>query len=103
MKNRLEALLNLYEKGPKDSFVIYGIALEYLSIKDFVKAEEYFKILLKTDPDYIPGYMQFAQLKEKLNKINEAKSLYSLGIEKAKTAGDRKATSEMEEFLNELE
>ncbi len=103
MKNRLESLLNLFEKDPKDSFVIYGIALEYVSSKDFQNAEKYFEILLNKDPNYIPGYMQLAQLKEKLNLITDAKVIYRQGIEKAKTAGDRKSALEMEEFLNELE
>ena len=103
MKNRLGALLNLYEKDPKDSFTIYGIGLEYLSLKDFSTAEKYFDILLETNPDYVPGYMQLAQLKEKLNKINEAKTIYRKGIEKAMAVGDRKSCTEMEEFLDELE
>ncbi len=103
MKNRLESLLDLFKKDSKDSFVIYGIALEYVSLKEYQKAEEFFRILLETDPDYVPGYMQFAQLKENLNKIEEAKSLYRQGIEKAITTGDKKSAMEMEEFLNELE
>ena len=103
MKNRLEALLDFYKKDSKDSFTIYGIALEYLSLKDYANAEIYFRILLETDPSYVPGYMQFAQLKEKLNQINEAKSIYRKGIEKAKATGDRKFAIEMEEFLNGLE
>ncbi len=103
MKNRLEALLKLFEKDPNDSFTIYGIGLEYLSQKDFSNAEKYFQFLLEKDPNYVPVYIQYAQLKEKLNQINEAKLLYHKGIEKAKAVGDKKSAFEMEEFLNELE
>lgn len=103
MKNRLEGLLNLYEKDKKDTFVIYGIALEYLSLKDYEESEKYLKILLENERGYIPAYMQYAQLKEKLNQLDEAKELYRQGIKIAKEAGDRKAAVEMEEFLDELE
>lgn len=103
MTNRLEALLKFFEKDPKDSFTIYGIALEYVSLKEFSKAEEYFQKLLAFDPGYVAGYMQYAMLKEKLNDINSAKDLYSRGIKIAKETGDKKSAAEMEEFLNELE
>ncbi len=103
MTNRLEGLLALYEKEPQDSFTTYAIALEYISMKDYAQAEKYLRLLLDNDAGYVPAYMQYAQLKEKLNQPDEAKQLYRQGIIKAKEAGDKKSAVEMEEFLNELE
>lgn len=103
MKNRLEGLLSLYEKDQSDSFITYGIALEYLSLKNYNEAEKYLKIVLERDPGYIAAYMQYGQLKEKLNQLSQAREIYSKGINKAKEAGDKKSAAEMEEFLNELE
>ncbi len=102
MPDRLEALLQFYEKDPSDSFVIYGIALEYISRKELDKGEEFLKILIKNDPKYVPAYMQYARLKENLNEIEEAKKLYLMGINAAKEIGDNEAIKEMEEFLDEL-
>ena len=101
--NRLESLLELHVKNPTDSFVMYGIALEYISIKDYAKAEEYCLKLLETDPKYVPVYIQYAKLKEKINNIDDAKKLYLKGIEIAKEVGDKHAAKEMEDFLDELE
>ncbi|MEO8398251.1 MAG: tetratricopeptide repeat protein [Ignavibacteriaceae bacterium] len=103
MSNRLTGLLDLHSKNPDDSFLNYGIALEYISLKDYSKAEEYLKNLLTLDPSYVPAYMQYAQLKEKLEQISEAKNLYRKGIEAAKKIGDKHAQKEMEEFLDELD
>ncbi len=103
MNDRLEALLKLLEKEPEDSFVLYGIALEHLSQKKFLDAEEYLKKVLAQDENYIPAYMQLALLKSNLNKVEEAKQLFINGIMKAKEAGDKRAAAEMEDFLNELE
>lgn len=103
MNNRLESLLDLHKKDPDDSFLLYGIALEYLSLKDFDKAEEYFKNLLAKDSKYVPAYMQYAQLKEKQNQVGNAKFLYQKGIEVARETGDAHTAKEMEEFLDELE
>jgi hypothetical protein len=47
--------------------------------------------------------MQYAMLKEKLGKIEEAKNLYEQRIKFAKETGDNHAAKEMEEFLNDLE
>ena len=103
MADRLKSLLELYEKDPNDSFVSYGIALEYISLEEFEKAEEYLSSLLNLNPDYFPAYMQLAQIKERLNRFDEAADLYKIGIKTAKEQGDTHAANEMEEFLNELE
>ncbi len=103
MKNRLQALLDLLVKDPNDSFTLYGIALEYLSLEESEKAEEYLKRLIASDPDYVPAYMQYARLKENLNQIEDARQLYLQGIEKARKTGDNRSASEMEDFLDELQ
>ena len=102
MNNRLDSLLKLLEMEPEDSFLLYGLALEYMSANNLAEAENYFIKLIKHDPDYVASYMQYAGLKEKQNKIDEAKDLYKLGIEKAQKAGDKHAAKEMEDFLDEL-
>ncbi len=102
MNNRLEGLLNFYKKDPNDPFVMYGLALEYMSENEWQKAEDFFVKLLGQNPDYVAGYLQYAQLKEKENKIEEAKELYKRGIEAANKSGDRKSAKEMEDFLDDL-
>jgi Tfp pilus assembly protein PilF len=103
MADRLKSLLELYEKDPNNSFVSYGIALEYISLEDYETAEKFLSSLLNLNPDYFPAYMQLAQIKEKLNRFDEAASLYKKGIKSARDQGDIHAANEMEEFLNELE
>lgn len=100
--SRLESLLTLFANDPKDSFVKYGIALEYISVKDYPRAEEFFKLILSDDQFYIPAYMQYGQLKSVINQLDEARELFKKGIEIAKKAGDKHAAKEMEDFLDEL-
>ena len=102
MKNRLESLLELHEKDPSDSFLIYGIALEYISQNDLDKAEEYLRNLLEKDPAYVPGFMQLGRVLENKDKMKEAKTIYTEGIKAAKKSGDRKSANEMEDFLDDL-
>lgn len=102
MNSRLDSLLDLLSKEPDDAFLLYGIALEYMSVQNYQTAEEYFLKLLSVDPNYVAGYMQFALLKEKTGDIESAQKIYAEGIETAKKSGDFHAANEMEEFLNEL-
>jgi Tfp pilus assembly protein PilF len=103
MSERLTSLFELYKKDPNDSFVVYGIALEYISKGNYDEAEKYLSEIIAKDSDYLPAYMQLAQVKENLNKIEEAKDIYKKGIEIAKKNNELRTASEMEEFLNELE
>ena len=103
MSERLQALIELYKKDPNDSFVTYGIALEYISAENYGEAEKYLNEIITNDPNYVPAYMQLAQVKENLNKIEDAKATYKKGIEIAKKNNELRTASEMEEFLNELE
>lgn len=103
MNNRLNGLLELYKKEPDDSFLIYGIALEYKSKKKYTEAENYFKLLIEKDSSYVPAYMQYAILKEEINEIDRAKELYTEGIKLAKQKGDNHAAKEMEDFLDDLD
>jgi Tfp pilus assembly protein PilF len=103
MSERLKSLFELYNKDPNDSFVTYGIALEYISQEKFGEAEKFLLDIVSKDPDYLPAYMQLAHVKENLNKIEDAKDIYKKGIEVAKKNSDLRTASEMEGFLNELQ
>jgi len=102
MSDRLDSLLKLFEQDPKDSFLSYGIALEQISEGNYEEAEKYLTSLQKKDPDYVPAYMQLAQVYENLNLIDKAKNIYKEGIEIARKNNDSHAADEMEDFLNEL-
>ncbi len=102
MSDRLNSLLNLLEKDPDDSFLLYGIALEHISTSNYEEAERYLTSIIKKDPDYVPAYMQRAQVYENLNLIDKAKNIYKDGIVIARKNNDLHAADEMEDFLNEL-
>lgn len=102
MKNRLEGLLKFYESDPKDTFTLYGIALEYISLKEYGKAEDFFNKIFNIDSKYVPAYMQFGQMKSSQGEIEKAKEVFEKGILVAKEIGDNHAAKEMEEFIDEL-
>lgn len=101
--SRLNSLLKIFDQYPDDTFTMYGLAMEYIAVKDYSKAEQYLKKIIEKDPEYVPAYMQYAQLKEILNQVDGAKSIYRTGIDAAKRNNDISSAKEMENFLNDLE
>jgi len=101
--SRLDSLLKIFDQYPDDTFTMYGLAMEYISTKDYNIAEQYLKMIINKDSTYVPAYMQYAQLKENLNQLDEAKSIYRAGIDAAKKINDIRSAKEMENFLNDIE
>ena len=101
-KDRLNTLLELYSDDKSDSFVIYGIALEYAE-EHPDQAKEYFTILLNKHENYLPTYCHAGMNLIKLNEIEPAYKVVSKGIEIAINANDNHAKSELEFLLEDIE
>ncbi len=93
---RLEQLFTFLETSPKDSFVLYAIATEYIKLNDADKAIFYFEELLAGKPDYVGAYYHFGRLYESLGRKEEAIETYQKGMLVAKQANDYHALSELQ-------
>jgi cytochrome c-type biogenesis protein CcmH/NrfG len=100
--DRIAALSEILAQAPNDTFARYGLAMEYSKQGDFDRALAEFSTLLKTNPDYTPGYFMAAQTLVKADKTEEAKSMLTNGIASARRTGNLHAQSEMEAMLAEL-
>jgi len=87
---------------PTDAFARYGLAVECANSGDSSAADEHFKALLNSHPNYVAGYFQYGQFLAKIGRTEEAKSTLNSGIATARRAGDDHARSEMEAALAEL-
>lgn len=103
MLTRLEQLQQMLLQEPNDAFLQYAVGIEYYSIGNFTKALEHFNALLQHSPDYLPAYYQTGKCLEELKQIEEAKNIYTKGIELAKKQNKLKTLSELNEALFLLE
>jgi len=99
---RLEKLFSFLQANPDDPFVIYAIATEYVKLNDLEKAASYYADLMKRFPDYVGTYYHFGKLYEALNRLEEAKEIYELGMTAAKNAHDTHALSELQAVYQAL-
>lgn len=100
---RLEKLLGLLEKSPNDSFLLYGIALEYSAINEMDLSEKYFTELLSIDSDYLALYYHYGILLIKKENYAKAQELLKKGLEVAADQKDTKTWNEINELLESLE
>src|ERR1700726_4972765 len=94
--DRIAALNEVLTQNPNDTFARYGLAMEYSKQGDLDRSLAEFSMLLKSNPDYTPGYFMAAQTLARAGRTDEAKTMLTDGIASARRTGNLHAQSEME-------
>ncbi len=101
-KTRKQMLEEMIAEDPKDAFVRYGLAMEYAGGGDREAAWKCFQDLFDFCPDYVPAYLQAGQLLVKMDRVEEAREVFTRGIDIARLQKDDHAAGEMMGFLSQL-
>ena len=99
---RLQILKSMVEQNPTDSFARYGLAMEYRNSGDLQSAMAEFRSLMSINPDYSPAYFHGGQTLERMGLLNEAREVYTKGVEVTIRTGNEHARSEMQGALDML-
>jgi len=99
---RLDALKNMVEQNPGDSFLRYGLAMEYRNSGDLEGALREFRSLIAANPDYSAAYFHGGQTLERMGRTEEARTLYETGVDVTRRKGEAHALSEMQAALDLL-
>ena len=101
-KDRRRMLEEFVAKHPADAFGRYGLAMECMRADDTAAAEENFKQLLSSKPEYVAAYFQYGRMLATLGRTEEARKILAEGVTRASYAGDAHALSEMQAELDDL-
>lgn len=101
--DRLSQLEELLKEDPTDSFLQYGIALEYAKKGNMEEAITRIEKLLSEKPDYLGAYYQLGQYYELVKRDADAMAIYEKGIVLAKKVGNMKTMNELREALQQLD
>jgi tetratricopeptide (TPR) repeat protein len=99
---RLETLRGMVAQNPADSFLRYGLAMEYRNAGDLRAAMGEFRALKEANPDYPAAYFHGGQTLERLGLVEEARQWYEQGIEVTTRKGDLHARGELQTALDLL-
>ena len=100
---RMQQLQQMLQKEPNDTFLLYGLALEFKKAGDSKAAVEYLDRVIGLDPGYCYAYHQKGLIFESTSDAEAAKAAYRAGIEAAKKKGDNHARQEIEAALEMLD
>ena len=103
MPTRLEQLQQMLLQEPTDEFLQYAIAIEYFSAGDFEKTLTYLNNMINNKPYYLAAYYQAGKCYEELKQFDDAKDIYTKGIEIAQKQNKTKTLNELREALFLLE
>ena len=96
---RIEVLAQLLAQDPNNTFMRYGLAMEFVKAGELERAVAEFETVRKTDPSYGAAYYHGGQALEKLGRLDDARKCYQLGVESTR---DAHARSELQAALDIL-
>jgi len=100
---RLDTLKEMVAQNPNDSFLRYGLAMEYKNAGALEDAARAFQELMAVNPEYAAAYFHRGQVLERMGRIEDAREVYREGIEVTTRKGDLHARSEIQAALDLLE
>jgi tetratricopeptide (TPR) repeat protein len=101
-KTRLEFLRETLAAKPDDAFARYALALELSNSEKPEDAWEHFDYLLRRQPEYSATYYQAGTFLARQGRRDEAREIFSKGIEVTGRQGNLHAQSELQKALDEL-
>lgn len=96
---RLQQIRALLVHEPDDPFLLYGLAMEQVSLGDDTAAVATFQDLMGRHAGYVPAYLMFAQTLQRLGREADAADTLRRGIGVARSAGDEHALGELQALL----
>jgi Tfp pilus assembly protein PilF len=88
--------------NPDDSFSKFALALEFLKQDEIKKAQILFENIYTNNPKYVGVYYHLGKLYERLDRADDAKQMYTEGIEVAVNQKEKRTLKELKEALAEL-
>lgn len=103
MNKRLAFLEKVTKEGSRDPLAWYGLAMEYRKLERWDEALQTFSVLRTEQPDYVAMYLMCGQMLAELSRIEEARTWFEAGIDRARAKGDSHAVSELESALTSID
>jgi lipopolysaccharide biosynthesis regulator YciM len=102
-RDRLVLVVDMLKKNPKDVFLNYAAALEYLKVNETEKASKTFAKVIELDKNYVGAYYQLGKIYENNNELSKAIKIYQQGCEVAREQNDQRSLGELSEALMMLD
>ncbi len=100
---RIEQIKEWLQSQPKDTFLNYALAIEYIAEQNDGAAESILERLIEENPEYYATYYHLGLLKERKGQDDLAIEIYKNGMKICAKIGNKHAFSELKSVLENLE
>lgn len=101
MQSRVDLFADMADKQPNDEMIWYGLASEYLKLERWTEATEALRRVITLKPDYTAAFQMLGTALFNLGQTEEARRIWTEGIEVADRTGAWKARQHMEGLLRD--
>ncbi len=99
---RRDQIEELLKSDPDDLFLLYALAMAYISEGDTEEGLNRLDDVIERDPNYVAAYFQKGQTLAGEGNTSDAKLAITQGIDVARKIQDSHAEGEMSAFLESL-
>lgn len=99
----IKTLARNIRANPGDSFSKFALALEFLKQDNLKRAKLLFEDIYHNDPQYVGVYYHLGKLYERLQKFEQARQMYTEGIDVAAEQHEQRTLNELTEARAQLE
>lgn len=103
MSARIDAFLQMLERGQDSALLRFGLGNEYLQQDDAARAITHLRKATELDATYSAAWKQLGRALAAAGNRTAAISAYTAGISAAEEKGDRQAAKEMTVFRKRLQ
>ena len=103
MASRIDALLQLLEKGQDSAMLRFSLGNEYFNAGEYAEAITQFRAAIELDRSYSAAWKLLGKALADTGDLSGAMAAYEEGIAVATSRGDRQAAKEMGVFLKRLQ
>lgn len=101
-EERIKKLKEFLQSNPKDNFLNYALAQEYIGMGKVELAKPILNKLIEESPQYIASYYHYGKLLQQEEKTDDAVKIFEKGISIGKEIKDLHAVKELNDALNEI-
>jgi uncharacterized protein HemY len=98
-QSRIDVFKQMAQAQPDDAMIWYGLGSEYVKLEQWSEAVEALRNVLRINPDYTAAYQMLGSALASIGERDEARRVWTEGIETANRTGAWKARSHMEGLL----
>ena len=103
MQSRVDVFSEMAEQQPDNEMVWYGLATEYFKLEKWSEAADALERVIALKPDYSAAFQMLGSALKSLGRIDDARRIWTEGIEVANRAGAWRARQHMEGLLKTAE